>query len=72
MNYYKIRFILIYLIVAEVISCFLAYRYHLNEELIGMYLMILPSTSIVLLKYSSKNEKLLVYDYIIYAYFMIF
>ena len=37
MDYRYSKFILVYLIIAEFIACFLAYCGHLNGELIGYY-----------------------------------
>ena len=65
-------YLLMYLIIAEIISCFLVYCGHLNGELIGLYIMILPSSSIVIIKFLNKCEKLIIFDYIIFAYFTIF
>ena len=72
MDYRDSKYILMYLIIAEIISCFLVYCGHLNGELIGLYIMILPSSSIVIIKFLNKCEKLIIFDYIIFAYFTIF
>ena len=72
MNYRDSKSILMCLIIAEIIACFLAYCGHLNGEWIGLYIMILPSSSIAIVKFLNKSEKLIVFDYIIFAYFTIF
>lgn len=72
MDYRDSKYILMYLIIAEIISCFLVYCGHLNGELIGLYIMILPSSSIVIIKFLNKCEKLIIFDYIIFVYFTIF
>ena len=72
MDYRYSKFILVYLIIAEFIACFLAYCGNLNGELIGYYIMILPSSSIAIIKFFNKCEKLIIFDYIIFVYFTIF
>ena len=72
MNYRDSKSILMCLIIAGIIACFLAYCGHLNGEWIGLYIMILPSSSIAIVKFLNKSEKLIVFDYIIFAYFTIF
>ncbi len=54
----------------EIISCFWCTG-HLNGEVIGLYIMILPSSSRDN-KILNKCEKLIIFDYIIFAYFTIF
>ena len=58
MDYRDSKYILMYLIIAEIISCFLVYCGHLNGELIGLYIMILPSSSIGIIKFLNIATKL--------------